>query len=204
MTEEGTDARDRAPAGDPAEHVVDLTSVEREALSRLPRKKPPSELLEGRVVRALRERGVLRDDRTDGLPERSETGRGRVPAWAAIAAGLVLFVVGAVGGHRLGTRGATDAFLAVREQDAALRVQEVGSAYVRSLMALEALRAQAGTDPSLSRGREVATTTLHAAARVMARLDPSDPLPPALVELLEERLFGPEPDPGSVRHTYAF
>ncbi len=189
---------------DPNGEDDELTAVELEALARLPREKEPSDLLEGRIVQLLRERGTLVDR---GSPARSSgvgfTSRG-VPVWAAVAAGFALFLCGGLAGHRLGARSATDAFLAVREQDAALRVQEVGSAYVRSLMALETLRAESGADSTVGRGREVATTTLHAAARIMARLDPEDPLPPVLIELLEDRMRGETRDQAAIRRTFSF
>lgn len=195
----------------PDTEELELTEAERESLSRLPRERSPSDLLESRVVRELEARGVLGPGsraRTIGAPAAS-TGGGSVtrpgasvPLWAAAAAGFVLFLFGGLTGHRLGARGATDALLAVREQDAALRVQEIGSAYVRALAALEA--APEAPRPRSDREREVATSTLHAAASVIARLDPGDPLAPVLVDLLGRGTREDSGDDGVVHRTFSF
>lgn len=173
---------------------VELTPEEREGYERLPRERAPGDVLEERVVRALRERGFL-----SGGSRPEETGRFRgLPTWMAVAAGFLVFLVGGVAGglagHRIGASTATEALLAGRGQDAALRVQEAGTAYVRALVALEAMR-EAGREEMVGQGREAASVTLHAAAQVLERLDPSDPLLPVLTELLEERLREGVPDP---------
>lgn len=182
---------------------VELTDIEREALASLPREKAPSDTLEARVVRELEGRGVLgRHGAARAGARRRRMPRSGVPVWAAVAAGFALFLFGGLAGHRLGAQGATQALLAVREQDAALRVQEVGSAYVRALAALETVPGDAG--PAAGHGQEVAGATLRAAARIIARLDPEDPLAPVIVELLDRRtLEGPRS--GAVVHrTFSF
>lgn len=183
---------------------VELTDIERAALANLPREKEASDLLETRVVRELEARGVLErgGGRTREAPREATGPRRGIPVWAAAAAGFALFLFGGLAGHRLGARGATDALLAVREQDAVLRVQALGSAYVRALAALEARAADAG--PEADRGHEVATTTLAAAASVTARLDPDDALAPLLVEMLDRRVVGDTIGRAVVHRTFSF
>jgi len=168
---------------DRPEEDLELTPMEHEALGSLEREREVSELLEERVVRALRAEGIVRPrpDRGSDL-RRTPSRRG---AWVA---GIALFLAGAMLGHVLGARTTADAFLAVRQQDAALEVQAAGTAYVEALVALERLRREGGHSEVLGQGTQVATATMHAAAEALARLDPEDPIAQLTVQLLNERM----------------
>jgi len=137
---------------------VELTPEEKMAFDKLPREAAPSDLLEERIVRTLREEGILRgatagaDVTPDVAGSAASRRRGRAaPGWrrpwlvaaASMAASLVLFGSGVFLGQWMGARSTERLMLAVREQDNALlaqRVQETGSAYARALAALVALR----------------------------------------------------------------
>jgi hypothetical protein len=165
----------------------DLTFEERTALQELPRKRAPSRLLEERVVRALRDESLLG-------PTRALWRRPRLSLMvASVAASLVLFAGGIAVGHWMGTRSTAQAFLAVREQDAALtalRVQEAGTAYVEALAALGELAgglALEGNGRELDQGVEAALVALYAAAFELARISPDDGDIARIVQLLEEQ-----------------
>jgi len=137
---------------------VELTPEEKMAFEKLPREASPSDLLEERIVRTLREDGILRTaagaSGTAADVARiasSRWRRGIAAGWgrpwlvaaASMAASLILFGSGVFLGQWMGARSAERLMLAVREQDNALlaqRVQETGSAYARALAALAALR----------------------------------------------------------------
>ena len=143
-----------------------LTPDERAALDALPREGAPSRLLEERVVRALRHRGVLRH-------------RGPAPAWlaAGLAASLALFAGGFAAGQWTTSRRVTDSFLAAQEttaRQAAEAVQRTGTAYIGALAAL-ARHADSGNG-AVRQGQEAAWAALSAAAAELADLDPSDPV----------------------------
>jgi hypothetical protein len=102
----------------------------------------------------------------------------------------------------MGTRSTAQAFLAVREQDAAqlaLNVQEAGSAYVSALAALGELSgaaAQGGAEsstltaqaaPGLRQGRDAALGALYGAAFELARMAPGDAEVLKILQILEER-----------------
>jgi hypothetical protein len=195
---------------------LELTSEEKMAFRRLPREAEPSELLEERVVRSLREEGILESGSleragagsgpglgsADGVPSRRVTG-GWFRPWmgaAAAAASVALFAFGMVMGQWMGSRTTTDAFMAVREQDAnhlALRIQEAGSMYVSALAAMTRLQSQdpsgvEATDPSanavlIQQGREAAFGALYGAANELARLSPDDADVLRVLQILEER-----------------
>lgn len=192
------------------EDEVELTPEERMAFERLPREAPPSDLLEERIVRALRVDGTLRSAGGTSEPsepraasERSHANRFR--AWmvpASMAASLVLFGAGIALGHHLGTRSTAQAFLAVREQDAAslaLRIQEAGSAYVSALAALGELRDVAGqgeggqgvvashASQGIEQGRDAALGALYGAAFELARMAPGDADVLRILQILKER-----------------
>ena len=161
----------------------DLTPEERMAFQRLPREVEPSRLLEERVVRSLRNEGILRGPATGGRWVRSWMLAG------AAAASLVLFGVGLTLGQWMGSRSMTQAFLAVREQDAqqvALRIQEAGSAYVAALASLTDLRSAEGLG-EYTQGREAAMGALYGAAFELARLSPDDPDVLQVLQILEDR-----------------
>jgi hypothetical protein len=145
----------------------DLTPEERAALDSLPRDRSPGRLLEERVVRALRARGVLRR-------------RSPAPAWVAagLAASVALFAGGFAAGQWTSSRGMARSFRDAQVQsarEAAAVVQRTGSAYINALAAL-ALYADSGGNGAVRQGREAALAALSAAAAELADLDPSDPV----------------------------
>jgi hypothetical protein len=161
----------------------DLTAEERMAFQRLPREAEASTLLEERVVRSLRREGILRNPGSAGRWLRSWMIAGTA------AASLVLFGAGLTVGHWMGSRSMTQAFLAVREQDAqqvALRIQEAGSAYVAALASLTDLRSAEGSG-GVTLGREAAMGALYGAAFELARLAPDDPDVLQVLQILEDR-----------------
>lgn len=180
-----------------------LTPEEEMAFRRLPRELEPSRMLEERIVKGLREEGIL----GHGVSMPSE-GRwpGRRWGWlgprmaaASVAASLVLFASGVAFGHWMGARSTTQAFIQVREQDAgqlALRIQEAGSAYVSALAALSELEAPGGEEDAaggsqarldLEQGWEVAMGALYGAANELARMSPEDADVLRVMQILEER-----------------
>ncbi len=190
---------------------VELTPEEKTAFARLPTEAVPPDLLEERIVRALRQDGTLRSGagqagKAGPWPAQEAPPRsGRLRAWmvpVSIAASLVLFGAGVALGHHMGTRTMAEAFLAVREQDAAglaLRIQEAGSAYVSALAALGELRGAAtreqagkGLAPShaahgIEQGRDAALGALYGAAFELARMAPGDADVLRILQILEER-----------------
>ena len=193
------DRKDRADTMD----EYDLTPEEEMAFQHLPKEAEPSRILEERIVRSLREEGIL----GNGEALLSATGAAVVGgSWyrpwmvaASIAASLVLFASGVGMGQWMGSQSTAQAFIQVREQDAAqlaLRIQEAGSAYVSALAALSELRvpgpggvgagaAQARID--LQQGREVALGALYGAANELARMSPDDADVLRVLQILEER-----------------
>jgi hypothetical protein len=181
----------------------ELTPEEKVAFQRLPKEAEPSRILEERIVRSLREEGILGRAGT-GVTVSASGSRGWYRPWmavASIAASLVLFASGVVMGQWLGSQSTAQAFIQVREQDAAqlaLRIQEAGSAYVSALAALGELRtgrvggevmepdaSRANTD--LQQGRETALGALYGAANELARMDPEDSDILRVLEILEAR-----------------
>jgi len=183
----------------------DLTPEEEMAFQRLPKEAEPSRILEERIVRSLRQEGIL--GHGDGMVSANGAvvaGSSWFRPWmvaASIAASLVLFASGVGMGQWMGSQSTAQAFIQVREQDAtqlALRIQEAGSAYVSALSALSELRVagggdegvQAGTDQAgvhLRQGREVALGALYGAANELARVSPDDADVLRVLQILEER-----------------
>lgn len=156
-----------------------LTPAEREALDSLPRERMPSQFLEEKTVRALKERGLI-----GSVSLRA----GRVRPWmaaAAVAASVALFASGLAVGQMIGARQTADALAAVypnQADRAAAMVQTTGSAYTAALGRL--VEAMAAADAAeVQRGREVAVAALWAAASEVVRLAPDDPL---AVQILQE------------------
>lgn len=189
-----------------------LTPEEKVAFQRLPREIEPSDLLEERVVRSLRDEGLLRPRAVSrphpgaGRPSGGTGPGGRgfwLRPWVAagsLAASLALFFSGLAVGQWMGARNTTEVFLAVREQDAsqlALRIQEAGSAFVAALAALSEMKGassqeerQAETDPLLAgfdAGQEVAMGALFGAALELARMAPGDADILRVIQILEDR-----------------
>jgi len=156
-----------------------LTPAEREGLESLPRERMPSPFLEERTVRALRERGLIRQ---------GSIRAGLVRPWmaaAAVAASVALFASGLAVGQMIGARQTADALAAVypnQADRAAAMVQTTGSAYTAALSRLVEVTAAADAG-EVQRGREVALAALWAAASEVVRLAPDDPL---AVQILQE------------------
>jgi len=151
---------------------TELTEAEQAAFAALPRERNPGRLLEERTVQALEQRGLL-SAAFVRRPVRA------VPMWAlGLAASLALFLSGVATGQWVGTRTLANT-MATAQQETAMQtaslVQQTGSAYVMSLIALAQL-ADSTSDPAVAQGREAALTALHAAARELALLAPEDPL----------------------------
>jgi hypothetical protein len=200
----------------------ELTPEEKMAFQRLPTEAEPSRILEERVVKGLREEGIL----ATGEMERSGQGQmaeggGWYRPWmavASIAASLVLFASGVVMGQWMGSQSTTQAFIQVREQDAAqlaLRIQEAGTAYVSALAALSELRnpveGEGGVEGGasmarvdLQQGREVALGALYGAANELARLSPDDADVLRVLQILEERQAREEGRGGDDRNVVWF
>ncbi len=199
----------------------DLTREEEMAFQRLPKEAEPSRILEEQVVKSLRDEGIL--GASQGQLPRATVGVGVrwFKPWmaaASLAASLVLFASGVVLGQRMGSMTTAEAFIQVREQDAAqlaLRIQEAGSAYVSALAALGQLGADgrgdvpadqnaslAGVD--LRQGREVALGALYGATNELARMSPEDTDVLRILRILEERQAREEGRGGDDRNVVWF
>jgi hypothetical protein len=157
----------------------DLTPDLRNQLAALPRERDPGRLLEERTVRALRDRGLIEAPAAGGRIR-------RIPrAWlgGAVAAGIALFASGLAMGQWMGTRAAAKAIEVAHAADtrqAALVVQQTGSAYVQA-MARFAELSDSATAGQTAEGREVAVRMLRAAADELVRIAPDDPLAGAVM-----------------------
>jgi hypothetical protein len=139
-----------------------LTPDERAALDALPREQAPGRLLEQRVVRALRDRGLLRRARP-------------APAWLAAVA---LFAGGFATGQWIASRSMAHSLADAQVRSAgqaAEAVQRTGSAYIAALAALGGYADSTGNG-AVRQGREAAMAALSAAAAELADLDPGDPV----------------------------
>jgi hypothetical protein len=181
-----------------------LTPEERMAFQKLPREAEPSRILEERIVASLRREGILGGRARAVEAPRFTGGRGWYRPWmaaASVAASLLLFTSGILLGQWMGARSTTQAFIQVREQDAAqvaLRIQEAGSAYVAALAALGQIEAAGegsgdsevgppGVRSGVDQGREVAMGALYAAANELARMSPGDADVLRVLQILEDR-----------------
>jgi len=200
----------------------ELTPEEKMAFQSLPREAEPSRILEERIVKSLRGEGILgqKGKGVGTAPGGPPTGRWYRPwmAVASVAASLVLFASGVVMGQWMGSQSTAQAFIQVREQDAAhlaLRIQEAGSAYVSALAALSELRVSdtgpggdggdatlAGTQ--LEQGREVALGAMYGAANELARLSPEDADVLRILQIMEERRAREEGRGGADRNVVWF
>lgn len=148
-------------------------------LSALPRERDAGRLLEERTVRALRERGLVE------APAPARGMRRGQRAWlgGAVAAGIALFASGLAVGQWMGTRATVEVVQAARAADtrqAALVVQETGSAYVQAMARFAELSDSASAGQT-AEGREVAARMLRAAADELVRIAPDDPLASAVL-----------------------
>ncbi|HEU0298309.1 MAG TPA: hypothetical protein VFR37_02620 [Longimicrobium sp.] len=157
----------------------ELTPELHSALQALPRERDPGQLLEERTVRALKDRGMIETARPGGRIR-------RIPrSWlgGAAAAGIALFAGGVAMGQWMGARATADVVQAVQaqnERQAALLVQQTGSAYVDALEQMAAL-SDSGRAATTAEGREVATKMLRAAAGELVRIAPDDPIAGAVL-----------------------
>lgn len=155
----------------------EMTPELRRRLAALPREHDPGRLLEERTVRALRDRGLIEAPRAGGRVR-------RIPmAWlgGAVAAGIALFASGMAVGQWMGTRATAQVVQAVQAQNdrqAALLVQQTGSAYVQ---AMEQMAAMSDSGKAPAESREVATKILRAAADELVRIAPDDPVAGAVL-----------------------
>jgi hypothetical protein len=156
----------------------EMTPELRRELAALTRERDPGMMLEERTVRALRERGLIETPRAGGRVR-------RIPmAWlgGAVAAGIALFASGIALGQWMGTRTTAQVVQAVQaqnERQAALLVQQTGSAYVDALSQMAAMSDSGKAAPV--EGREVATKILRAAADELVRIAPDDPIAGAVM-----------------------
>ena len=155
----------------PLEMDDQLTPAEREAFAALPRERDPGRLLEERTVRALREAGLVRPAAAPRRVVRFH------PGWmtGAIAAGIALFLGGLATGQYMATRTVAAVVQQHDQRQAALLVQQTGTAYVQALATLsQASNTTAGVQGQ--QGREVAQSMLRAAADEVVRMSPNDPV----------------------------
>jgi hypothetical protein len=154
-----------------AGHDDELTPDERRLFAALPREREPGRLLEERTVHALRQRGAL-EPRGRRL---------RFPAaWvgSAVAASLALFASGVAVGQWVGARSTEVVVARVQAENsrqAALLVQQTGSAYVHALGQL-ARMADTAQPAQAAQAREVAVRGLRSAADELVRIAPDDPV----------------------------
>lgn len=157
----------------------ELTPELRNQLSALPRERDPGRLLQERTVRALRERGLIEAPAAGGRIR-------RIPrAWlgGAVAAGIALFASGLATGQWMGARATARVVEAAHTADtrqAALAVQQTGSAYVQAMSRFAELSDSASAGQT-AQGREVAARMLRAAADELVRIAPDDPLASAVL-----------------------
>jgi hypothetical protein len=173
----------------------ELTPEERRALDELPTERTPSEFLEERVVKSLRDRGLLRRERVRVL----ELTRSR--AAAAVAACILLMVAGFAVGRwtspSLAKEPTAPSSVTARHADdfaVAASVQQAASAYVIALEDLEAsLRTAEGEQAR--QGREVALASLYSAAGRVARFVPGDRLADRFREVVTAPAVGDQRGP---------
>ena len=173
----------------------ELTPEERRALDELPAERTPSDFLEERVVRSLRERGLLRRKRARVL----ELTLSRVAV--AVAACFLLVMAGFAVGRWTSPSTAQgpsppSSVPARHSNDLAVAasLQQAASAYVIALEDLEASLQTAGGEQA-RQGREVALASLYAAAGRVARFVPGDRLADRFREAVTVPAFGDERGP---------
>jgi hypothetical protein len=142
----------------------------------------PGPEFEERIVRALRERGLL------GQLGQSRASR-PLGAWlSAAAAGVVLFAGGLAVGEYHGVRRIAAALEAENQPDvrhAAALVQRTGTEYVTAVAKLAEVTASGKDANDASQGREVAVSALRAAAVELQQVAPDDPLTLRILEVVK-------------------
>lgn len=144
----------------------------------LPRELKPSDILEERTVRALRDAGLI--------GRRLTLTRG----WMAggVAAAIALFTTGLAIGQWTAQRNAADMFVAQQNanmQQTAALVEKAGNAYVQAMASL-AESQQPRTSADALYARETALTILHQAANQMVRIAPNDPVAVNILQGLDQ------------------
>jgi hypothetical protein len=175
----------------------DLGPAERRAFDALPRERAPRAELEGRVVAALRRRGLL------PIPLAAAGPRRHLMPWlaGAVAASLALFAAGFASGQYFGTRsGAAAALSGVQAHASATEVaahaERAGALYVAALAALN--QVTDSTDPATrAKVRRAAMSALGAAATEVVQLAPDDPLAAAVLRGLDDRSREQRPAPST-------
>ena len=150
----------------------DLTPEERALFAALPRERLGSAALEARVVRALAAQQLL------GRRQRFVLGARHVAG--LVAAALVLFVTGFAAGRSSATVNRQAAVARVDSAQLGRLVQRAGSEYVRLL---ERIPVADSGDPRAA-VNQAARSTLRAAAKQIARVDPTDPVASVILEEL--------------------
>jgi hypothetical protein len=150
----------------------ELTPELRDALAALPRERAPGRLLEERTVRAMRAEGML----AEPAPRRIRFPR----AWmaGAAAACLALFTSGVALGEWMAMRSSQRMLATVQAENtkqAALLVQQTGSAYVSALANLQQV-ADSANPRQRRQARDVAVQALRSAATELVRIAPDDPV----------------------------
>ena len=177
----------------------DLTPEERSLFAALPREREPGRLLEERTVRALRERGALE------LP----APRRRFPAaWigGAVAASMALFTSGVAMGQWMGARSTERLVAQIQAENtrqAALMVQQTGTAYVHALGKLATL-ADTAQPAQAAQAREVAVRGLRAAAGELVRIAPDDPVASGILAGYDRARATARPDSAAQRQVVWF
>ena len=147
----------------------DLTPYEKEIMDKLPKERVPSGRLEGRVVDTLRARGILhRRTRGQFVSTRSRIAGVLAASIALIAGG---FAIGRMSAPSAGPgdRGSSVA----EEASLALALQQAGTAYIQAIERFAA-KSATSTPLEMQQGREVALTTLYAAADEVTRVIPRE------------------------------
>jgi hypothetical protein len=172
----------------------DMNAEERAALASLASGEDPGRAVEDRIVRALKDRGLLHT----GRPVRN------VVWWlGAAAAALVLFGSGLALGEYHGGRRTEERLANARSTDvldAAMLVQQTGSAYVEAVARLAEISASGQDTAHAQQGREVAVSAMEAAATELHQVAPDDPVAKMLLEAIAAGRGGMPPNtPPTVR-----
>jgi hypothetical protein len=150
-------------------------------MAALPRERAPSPFLEERVVRALRNRGVLETRKRRFV----EVTALRIAG--AVAACLVILIGGLAAGRwssSLQIVRTESVPFAASEASAAASLQRAGTAYVLALETLASLP-DAARDQEMRQGCEIALVTLYTAADQVARIVPREHLARQLLRAIE-------------------
>lgn len=156
----------------------DMNDADRAGYAGLAHEQDPGPVVEDRIVRALKDRGLLHGGRA---------GHGAM-GWARLAAAcLVLFGGGVALGEYHGGQRAEQRLASARNTDgldAAMRVQQTGSAYVEAIAHLAEISKSGGDLWHTQQGREVAVSAIEAAATELHQVSPDDPFTAQLLDAI--------------------